>query len=52
MIFVRNLKTAGRLDVQFQSQKAALVAFAVWDGANGDKSAGKMVGFWKTLNLE
>ncbi|NIQ01333.1 MAG: hypothetical protein GWM98_13790 [Nitrospinaceae bacterium] len=52
LIFIRDLSTPSRQDVNFKNQRRFLTAFAVWDGANKDKNANKVVSFWKTLVLK
>ena len=51
VVFVRDLATPSRQDVHFKQGGRFLLAFAVWDGANKDKNANKVVSFWKTLVL-
>ncbi len=51
MVFVRDLETPSRQDINFKKGGHFLLAFAVWDGANKDKNANKVVSFWKTLVL-
>jgi len=51
VVFVRDLVTPSRQDVHFKQGGHFLLAFAVWDGANKDKNANKVVSFWKTLVL-
>ena len=52
IIFRRNLFTQSLLDVQFKAGESTTIAFAVWDGANRDKSSRKLVSYWKTLKVE
>ncbi|MCH8157755.1 MAG: c-type cytochrome [Nitrospinae bacterium] len=52
VVFVRELKTSSRWDVSFADKGQALLAFALWDGDNKDKSANKMVSFWQVLRLQ
>ena len=51
VVFIRELATPSRQDIHFKRGNHFLLAFAVWDGANKDKNANKVVSFWKTLVL-
>ena len=43
------LKNTEILD--FKNGKPVLAAFAIWDGANQDNNANKMVSFWQVLTF-
>jgi DMSO reductase family type II enzyme heme b subunit len=49
---VRALRTANERDTQFESGATVPVAFAVWDGAQGDRDGRKSVSTWQHLTLE
>jgi DMSO reductase family type II enzyme heme b subunit len=51
LVLIRDLATPSRQDINFKRGNRFLLAFAVWDGANKDKNANKVVSFWKTLIL-
>ena len=52
VVFVRPLHTPSRWDVQFKTGDTLAAAFAVWDGANRDRNANKMVSHWQILNIQ
>ncbi len=52
VVFVRDLSTYPRTDVEFSSGIPVPVAFAVWDGSSKDKNASKVVSFWHLLRLK
>ncbi len=49
VVMVRSLKTANPLDVQFEPGQSTALAFAVWDGAQGDRDGQKAVSVWQRL---
>ncbi len=51
VVFIRDLTTPSRQDINFKKGNRFLLAFAIWDGANKDKNSNKVVSFWKTLVL-
>ncbi len=51
VVFLRDLETHSRNDINFKDGGRFLLAFAVWDGANRDKNANKVVSFWQSLVL-
>ncbi|MEE2987536.1 MAG: ethylbenzene dehydrogenase-related protein, partial [Nitrospinota bacterium] len=51
LTMIRDLKTSSPYDVDFKNGKPVLAAFAIWDGANQDKNANKMVSFWQVLTF-
>ncbi len=52
VVFVRDLSTYPRTDVDFSADTLTPVAFAIWDGASKDKNASKVVSFWRLLRLK
>lgn len=52
VVFVRSLKAAEKDALQFQLKESLSVAFAVWDGAGGDRNGQKMVSIWNKLIFE
>jgi mono/diheme cytochrome c family protein len=48
----RALRTGHPGDVQFDPGQVTTVAFAVWDGARGDRDGQKAVSVWQRLRLE
>ena len=51
VIFIRDLKTFSKRDVNFMDKNQILLAFALWDGNKMDMNANKMVSFWQVLSL-
>jgi DMSO reductase family type II enzyme heme b subunit len=51
VVFVRNLKSAGKADAQFNQNKTIPVAFAVWNGMERDRNGQKMVSTWYSLKF-
>ena len=52
VVMVRALRTANERDTQFESGATLPVAFAVWDGAQGDRDGRKSVSTWQHLTVE
>lgn len=53
VVFKRPLKTEdGKKDIQFEIGKLIPIAFAVWDGSNGDAGSQKSVSSWYYILLE
>lgn len=53
VVFVRELKSKDRNDVQFAGKKEGVaVAFAVWDGEQKDRNGRKVISNWYKLVLE
>lgn len=52
MVFGRALTTDGAHDFQFKPGSETRMAFAVWDGARGEKGSRKSISEWVTLALE
>lgn len=50
--FVRGLRGDSRRDVDLTPGRKVPVAFAVWDGRNGDRNGQKNVSAWHVLELE
>ncbi|MBI3329137.1 MAG: hypothetical protein HYZ81_20835 [Nitrospinae bacterium] len=46
VVFARELRSKGPFDVQLQEGGTFPVAFAVWDGAKGDRDGQKAVSVW------
>jgi hypothetical protein len=51
VVFLRSLDPPTRNDVRFRSGRAMPVAFAVWDGNQGDRNGQKSVTIWHDLTL-
>ena len=51
VIFIRDLQTLSKWDVDFVNNNQILLAFALWDGNKKDMNANKMVSFWQVLSL-
>jgi mono/diheme cytochrome c family protein len=52
VVMVRTLRTDNTRDTQFKVGATVPVAFAVWDGAQGDRDGQKAVTVWQQLRLE
>ncbi len=52
VVFVRSLTAADKGGLKFTPGETAHVAFAVWDGARGDRNGQKSVSIWNELILE
>ena len=52
VVFVRKLALSEKERIQLKSGGTVNVAFAVWDGAEGDRNGQKMVSIWNELVLE
>lgn len=52
VLFIRDIKSAEAEDAKFESGKPVPVAFAVWNGEQGDRNGRKMVSNWYQLLLE
>ena len=51
VVFIRDLQTLSKWDVNFMNNNQFLLAFALWDGNKKDMNANKMVSFWQVLSL-
>ncbi len=51
VVFVRSLQPASSLDVDIVSLTRIPVAFAVWDGAAGDRNGTKLISGWHFLSV-
>jgi DMSO reductase family type II enzyme heme b subunit len=51
VIFIRDLKSPDKDDIQFAGKKTIPIAFAVWDGEQRDRGARKEISNWYRLNL-
>ena len=51
VVFIRDLQTFSKWDVDFMNKGQILLAFALWDGNKKDMNANKMVSFWQVLIL-
>lgn len=51
VVFVRDLKSRDKDDVQFVSDRPVPVAFAVWNGAQRDRNGRKVISNWFRLVL-
>ncbi len=49
---VRDMEASDAGDVPLRAERAASVAFAIWDGSAGDRNGQKSVSIWNTLILE
>ena len=52
VVMIRNLKTPGPRDVQFEGTDSMLLAVALWDGSAKDKNASKAVSLWQSLKMK
>jgi DMSO reductase family type II enzyme heme b subunit len=52
VIFIRDLKSKDKDDVQFAGGRPVPVAFAIWNGGQGDRNGRKMVSNWYQLILD
>jgi mono/diheme cytochrome c family protein len=52
VIFIRDLKSKDGDDVKFVAGKAVPVAFAIWNGATGDRNGRKVISNWYKLVLD
>lgn len=52
VVMVRALETGNPRDARFAPGQATAVAFAVWDGARGDRNGQKAVSVWQRLVLD
>jgi DMSO reductase family type II enzyme heme b subunit len=52
VFFVRELRNRDPDDVQFVPGRAVPVAFAVWNGEQGDRNGRKMISHWYRLEWE
>jgi mono/diheme cytochrome c family protein len=52
VIMVRTMRSQSDRDVQFVPGHSLPIAFAVWDGAQGDRDGQKAVSVWQQLNIE
>jgi DMSO reductase family type II enzyme heme b subunit len=52
VIFIRDLKSKDADDVKFVAGKSVPVAFAIWNGEQGDRNGRKMVSNWYQLLLD
>ncbi len=52
VIFIRDLKSKDADDVKFVAGKPVPVAFAIWNGEQGDRNGRKMVSNWYQLILD
>jgi hypothetical protein len=51
VIFTRDLTSAEAEDVSFAADKVYAIAFAAWDGANGERNGEKSTSQWLSLQL-
>ncbi len=52
VVFVRELRSRDRQDVQFAPGETVPVAFAIWNGAQGDRDGRKVFSHWFQLSLQ
>jgi len=52
VVFIRDLKSKDADDVKFVAGKSVPVAFAIWNGEQGDRNGRKMVSNWYQLILD
>lgn len=52
VVFVRGLRSRGKEDIEFKPGGTFPVAFAVWNGSQGDRDGQKMVSTWYRLELK
>jgi DMSO reductase family type II enzyme heme b subunit len=51
VLFVRELRSRDKQDVQFRPGRSVPVAFAIWNGAQRDRNGRKVVSHWFQLIL-
>lgn len=52
VVFIRNLKSKDKDDVQFRAKQSVPVAFAVWNGEQRDRNGQKVISNRHHLVLE
>jgi len=52
VVMVREMQSKSDRDTQFTPGQSLPVAFAVWDGAQGDRDGQKAVSVWQRLDIE
>ena len=52
VVMVREMRSRSERDTQFHPGQSLPVAFAVWDGAEGDRDGQKAVSVWQRLDIE
>jgi len=52
VVFVRAMKSPSDRDTQFLPGQSLPIAFAIWDGSEGDRDGQKAVSLWQVLRLE
>ncbi len=52
VVMIRALRTDNERDAQLTAGSTVPVAFAAWDGAQGDRDGGKAVTVWQQLTLD
>lgn len=52
VVIVREMRSKSDRDAQFTAGQSLPVAFAVWDGAEGDRDGQKAVSIWQRLQIE
>ncbi len=52
VVMIRKLRTEDEKDAQFTPGQVTSIAFAVWDGAQGDRDGQKVVSVWQRLEIE
>jgi DMSO reductase family type II enzyme heme b subunit len=52
VVFLRSLTTPDAGDIQLEPGKSYPVAFAIWNGSQGDRNGQKMISTWYSLRLE
>jgi hypothetical protein len=52
VVMVREMQSKSDRDTQFTPGQSLPVAFAVWDGAHGDRDGQKAVSVWQRLEIE
>jgi mono/diheme cytochrome c family protein len=52
VVMTRPLRTGNPRDAQFEPGLVTAVAFAVWDGSQGDRDGQKAVSVWQRLRIE
>ncbi len=52
VVFIRAMRSPSERDVQLTPGQSLPLAFALWDGAQGDRDGQKAVSTWQTITLE
>ncbi|MGP0628283.1 ethylbenzene dehydrogenase-related protein [Nitrospina sp. 32_T5] len=51
VVFIRDIESLNKWDIQFNKKQPILIGFAVWDGLHKDRNGRKTVSMWQRLVL-